>query len=205
MMMINSLIVALVFGSAAYLVLELAKSMCEKIVPYADGPMACVGFGLANRGASIPVLGFELPLCAALVACWYCDVKVGILPDVFTLWPLGFYVLLAVFSNVAPWNNASHYSTVISTVVAILVVALPFAVLAKITKGRGMGWGDVKLAALGGAILGMMPAVAAFATASFVAVVVALIRGKKTELIAFGPYLVGGIGFFMIFGLGMNP
>jgi prepilin signal peptidase PulO-like enzyme (type II secretory pathway) len=56
-----------------------------------------------------------------------------------------------------------------------------------------MGWGDVKLAALGGALLGAQDATLAFLVAGGAAYVVAH-RGKRAgKPIAFGPYLAVSI------------
>jgi prepilin signal peptidase PulO-like enzyme (type II secretory pathway) len=63
-----------------------------------------------------------------------------------------------------------------------------------------MGWGDVKLAALGGAVLGAGAALIAFAAACLVAVGVAWARGRGAEPIAFAPYLVASIGAALLLG-----
>jgi prepilin signal peptidase PulO-like enzyme (type II secretory pathway) len=58
-----------------------------------------------------------------------------------------------------------------------------------------LGWGDVKLAALGGAVLGAQVSVLVFAVASLAAVIVSRFRGvDKNEPIAFAPYLAAAIG-----------
>jgi prepilin signal peptidase PulO-like enzyme (type II secretory pathway) len=56
-----------------------------------------------------------------------------------------------------------------------------------------MGWGDVKLAALGGAVLGGETALLAFAVGAVVAVLVAYRRGRQRQVIAFAPYLAAAI------------
>jgi prepilin signal peptidase PulO-like enzyme (type II secretory pathway) len=61
------------------------------------------------------------------------------------------------------------------------------------TKGIGMGWGDVKLAALGGALLGMKDAMLAFAVVSIVAIVIAKIQRREKQPLAFAPYLATAI------------
>jgi prepilin signal peptidase PulO-like enzyme (type II secretory pathway) len=76
---------------------------------------------------------------------------------------------------------------------ASAVPAIPFAVMAWRTKGLGLGWGDVKLVALGGALLGMQTAILAFALAAIAAIVVARVQRRTSEPLAFGPYLVAAI------------
>jgi prepilin signal peptidase PulO-like enzyme (type II secretory pathway) len=56
-----------------------------------------------------------------------------------------------------------------------------------------MGWGDVKLAALGGALLGMRGAVPAFIVAAIAVYAVARVSGGVRRPIAFGPYLAASI------------
>lgn len=57
-----------------------------------------------------------------------------------------------------------------------------------------MGWGDAKLAALGGALLGIGPATVAFVLASFVAALAAWLKYRKRNAqVAMGPYLVAAI------------
>ncbi len=195
------LVVGLVFGCAGFLAVELAKWSCERIVPFTDGPKpgtppvpfliagaVLLGVGLAMRGTPVPLLGLSMVLCASLVACWYCDVRTGVLPDIFTLVPLGLALIVAL---------VEHNYWIF---VPLVITATPFAIIAAMTKGRGMGWGDVKLAALGGVVLGLWAALAAFAGACVVAVAIALARGRKTEPIAFGPYLAGSIGLALVFG-----
>jgi len=78
-------------------------------------------------------------------------------------------------------------------IVGAVVMFLPFALFALLSKGRGMGWGDVKLAALGGAVLGPPAAMLAFAGACLIAVFIAALRKRRSEPIAFAPYLCGAI------------
>jgi prepilin signal peptidase PulO-like enzyme (type II secretory pathway) len=56
-----------------------------------------------------------------------------------------------------------------------------------------MGWGDVKLAALGGALLGARDATLAFTCAGLAAYFVARRGGTTRRPIAFGPYLATSI------------
>ncbi|MCX6704337.1 MAG: A24 family peptidase, partial [Candidatus Woesebacteria bacterium] len=74
-----------------------------------------------------------------------------------------------------------------------------------ITKGRGMGLGDVKFAVLGGLIVGprLVPIwlFLAFLTGAVIGII--LILGRKAHLksqIAFGPFLVLAIPLALIYG-----
>jgi len=188
------LIATVAFGCVGFLSVQLSAAVCKNVVPFEDGPKpgrppvtalvvgsALVGMSLALRGADLPTLGIVALLTVSLVACWYSDVLCGVVPDYFTLVPLGLWLLVAaLMHNFVPAIGA-------------LIVFVPFAVFALLSKGRGMGWGDVKLATLGAAVLGVQAAFLAFAGACLVAVFIAAIRRRRSEPIAFAPYLAGAI------------
>ena len=196
------LIATVVFGCVGFLSIQLSALVCRNVVPFDDGPKpgrppvmalvigaAIVGFSLSMRGATLPSLAIVGGLLVPLVACWYSDILCGIVPDYFTLLPLGLWLVFSVFQH----NYAS--------LVGAAVMFVPFAIFALLSKGRGMGWGDVKLAALGGAVLGPPTAMLAFAGACLVAVFVAAIRRRRAEPIAFAPYLAGAIAAALAFPL----
>ena len=130
-------------------------------------------------------LALAMLVCAPLIACWYSDVSRGIVPDVFTLLPLAALIVVALVLHT--WEP----------IVAALVVAFPFALAASLSHGLGMGWGDVKLVALGGAVLGIEDAVLACMVACGLAILIAWLRGKGRDPVAFAPYLVGSIALFL--------
>lgn len=86
-----------------------------------------------------------------------------------------------------------------------LVAALFFIFLVWVTRGRGMGWGDVKLAALMGLFLGFPKIIIAlylaFLTGALVGVILILLKKKQLgEKIPFGPFLAGGAIFALFWG-----
>jgi prepilin signal peptidase PulO-like enzyme (type II secretory pathway) len=189
--------VAAMYACAAFLAVQLSATVCKTIEPFEDGPQpgrpptlwliagaALAGGILALRGGSeLPHLALGAVLLSALVAAWHADVLTGIVPDWFTLGPIALFVIVGVFTH--------DYGRVI----AALITAAPFAVAAVISKGLGMGWGDVKLAALGGIAIGAwQPMIPFFIGACLVAAGVAVLRRRKHEPIAFAPYLAGAIG-----------
>jgi prepilin signal peptidase PulO-like enzyme (type II secretory pathway) len=99
----------------------------------------------------------------------------------FTIVPLGAILLAATL--------ARHYEVPIAAVVP----ALPFAFLAWRSRGLGLGWGDVKLAMLGGPLIGTQYALMSFALACLAAVVIARVRKTSHQPIAFAPYLASAI------------
>jgi prepilin signal peptidase PulO-like enzyme (type II secretory pathway) len=193
-------LIGLLFGCAAYLGVQLSAAVCESIAPFEDGPKpgnppttllvggaVAIGLLLAARGIPLVQLALAAILTVSLVASWYSDVRAGIISDYFTLVPLGVFVLLAVV--------ARDYGSLISSV----AVAIPFAIAALVSRGRGMGWGDVKLIALGGAALGIQIAIVAFAGACLIAVVAAFVGKRRSEPIAFAPYLAGAMALALPF------
>jgi prepilin signal peptidase PulO-like enzyme (type II secretory pathway) len=191
-------VIGMVFACGTYLTIQFAAFLCKDIVPFEDGPRAgkppvlalvagsfAVGMLLGMRTSNIPLLAIELVLVVSLAAAWYSDVRCGIVPDYFTLIPLGIVLGVAVLTH--------QYGPLVSAA----VVFLPFGAAAFLSKGRGMGWGDVKLAMLGAAVLPLEAAILAFAAACFVAVVVAVVRNRRSEPIAFAPYLACAIALGM--------
>jgi prepilin signal peptidase PulO-like enzyme (type II secretory pathway) len=181
---------ALVYAALAYGAVCASKKICSGIVPFADGPRpgkpparallvsaACVGATLASRHASVRDLALAALLTASLVACCYSDIACGIVPDTFTLVPLG-----AVLAYSALRHDARP-------VLSALLVLAPFALAAVFSGGLGMGWGDVKLVTLAAAVLGFEVSIVAFSAACFVAAANALWQRRQAEPIAFVPYL----------------
>jgi leader peptidase (prepilin peptidase)/N-methyltransferase len=118
----------------------------------------------------------------SLTVCAATDVLAGMIPDFFTLGPL--IVVLAVSAVRHDW----------APLLGATFAFVPFAVLAVVSRGRGMGWGDVKLAALGGALVGVFGIGLAVSAASISAYVVGVATGRARQPIAFGPYLAASIG-----------
>ena len=107
--------------------------------------------------------------------------------------------LAGITYSTGPW-----YEYVIG---AVCVSGL-FLLIVLITKGRGMGGGDVKLMAAAGLLLGWRQIILAMMIGCILGSVIHLIRmavdkkKKKEHVLAFGPYLAAGIYLTMIFG---NP
>lgn len=75
--------------------------------------------------------------------------------------------------------------------------------IALLTGGKAMGGGDIKLMAAAGLLLGWERCVLAFAVACIAGSVIhvgLMVAAGKGRMLAFGPYLSGGIVFAMIWG-----
>lgn len=202
-MALSVLVAALFMGCVAALAGELSRGACARITPFADGPapsrppIVALVAGSALLGgvlAALSVQPLELfPFAVAifaLVGCWCSDALCGILPDSFTLGPLA--VLLA-FSVVRRdwWVLGSS-----------AMVFVPFAVTSAATRGKGMGWGDTKLAALAGAVLGGPLGFVAMAVACAAAAAGYKIKRIRNGPIAFAPYIASAVALAMPLVLG---
>ena len=189
-----AVLTAALFAAAGWSGKVLGERLCAGRTPYAGGPQpiaarhwpfpvaaACIGLAVALRGeppAQTALLAF---IVLALAACAAADLACGALPDVLTLIPLAVVLGLGALRHDG------------SPALGAAFVAMPFAATALVSRGRGMGWGDVKLAALGGALLGMRGAVPAFIVAAIAVYAVARVSGGVRRPIAFGPYLAASI------------
>jgi prepilin signal peptidase PulO-like enzyme (type II secretory pathway) len=198
---VNFLLGGAFFALAAYVGILLAGTV-HLPAPLEDGPepheppTRWILLGAALAGAFITAhagSGAQLALLAlviaALSAVWCTDARYGIVPDVFTLLPLALIIGIALFQK-QPLLLASA-----------AIPFLPFAAAAALSKGRGMGWGDVKLAALGGAVLGAQIALLAFGLCCVAAVVYARVKGRSGEPIAFAPFMAAAITAAIPFGM----
>jgi leader peptidase (prepilin peptidase)/N-methyltransferase len=184
-------------AALAFLGTVLARIVTADARSFADGPpagnpavslivvtAALAGLCLAIRGVAVPELGVACVMTIVLSGICYSDVRCGLIPDVFTIAPLA--AVLGGDLLLHQW----------SAPIAVALVVAPFCVAAKLSGGRGMGWGDVKLVALGAAVLGAEPALLAFTGACFAAVAVAMVVRRRQMVprpIAFAPYLAVGI------------
>jgi|SRR5579872_5804136 len=201
-MTIAAVLGAMFFGTAGYTGVLLGQRFSEKLERLPDGPppvhvpelllVVCTAAIGAIVTSSMIAPGRVLLIamvCAALVAIWVTDAKRGIVPDVFTLVPL------AVVLVVGAWQHTWWFFA------SAAIPLVPFAVVASLSHGRGMGWGDVKLVALGGAVLGVNLSILAFALACAAAVAVNYRGGRKRGPIAFAPYLASAIGLAIPIGI----
>jgi prepilin signal peptidase PulO-like enzyme (type II secretory pathway) len=201
-MIAATLLGALFFAAAGYLGALLGITFADRLQALPDGPpaqeapiailiggCALIGAVVSTHVTSPPNILLIALICVALVAVYITDARRGIVPDIFTIGPLAIMLLIALWQH--EWQ----------LLVAVAVPFVPFAIAAVLSRGRGMGWGDVKLVALGGAILGARISILAFAGACIAAVAINYLRGNKRGPIAFAPYLASAIGLAIPLGM----
>ncbi|MBR5596416.1 MAG: prepilin peptidase [Lachnospiraceae bacterium] len=87
-----------------------------------------------------------------------------------------------------------------------LSVSAGLFVLYQVTKGKGIGGGDIKLMAVSGLLLGVKANILAFLLACILGSIIHSIRMKITKadhVLALGPYLAAGILIALLWGEGM--
>lgn len=201
-MILTLLVTAVIFGCAGLIGSLLATLVIPQLPDLADTPAqrdiaawlppllcALFGIGLVVLSATPRQVNIAALAMLPLAAIWRIDAKKGLIPDAFTLGPLALMLVYGVLSR-----------TWLFILVGAAIPFISFALAALFSKGRGMGWGDAKLAALGGALLGAAPALFAFAVACMLAVTLSLLRDRTGKTpIAFGPYLVGAIAVGILY------
>lgn len=197
--MTAALIAAVTGALAAWTGTMFAGILCRDVVPFEDGPTpvpfkrwhfliagAAVGASASVHGWNPAHLAGATLLLGALATCAACDLRCGILPDICTVGVIALTVGFAGWSgNWAPALSAT-------------CIAVPFAAVALLTRGRGMGWGDVKLAAAGAAVLGIGGAVVAYVFAATIAYAIARRGAALQRPLPFGAYLAGSIAVGLV-------
>lgn len=150
-------------------------------------------FQISNFNFLIFNLIFSLVFVSSLIVIFFADLKYGIIPDE----TLAVIVLITV-----PYLFINHQSLILNHFISALGAFLFFLLIFTLTRGRGMGFGDVKLAGALGLLLGF-PGVGlaiyiAFLTGGLTGIILILWKKKmlKSE-VAFGPFLV--IGAYLSF------
>ncbi|NQW20151.1 MAG: prepilin peptidase [Chloroflexi bacterium] len=151
-------------------------------------------FGLAWYRISDPTWLFAawLVLIAVLIALAFIDFETTFLPDVLVLPVLTIGLLTSFFIPGREWWQG------LAGAAAGYAVFYPFAWVGDRLNRPIMGWGDVKLSAALGAILGVAPLLLGLYVGvligGFVAIFVYIARlfGFNRVLIPYGPYLVAG-------------
>jgi prepilin signal peptidase PulO-like enzyme (type II secretory pathway) len=151
-----------------------------------------IGYFTTNsQGLSLQAV-YCIIIFLILEAIFIIDLEHRIIPDSFII--AGLFVSLFII----------HSSLFISLFAGFLAATF-LMLIHLITKGRGMGLGDVKFAVLGGLIVGprLVPIwlFLAFLTGAVIGII--LILGRKAHLksqIAFGPFLVLAIPLALIYG-----
>lgn len=194
-------------------------------------PSGLLNLNYTQMGLLVSDLLFSSFVVSVLVAVIITDIKTSLIPDRITYpaiavsftylllnsaakalliyyslsgSPLGKYLLppysdfyfRQVFYNISPLYNG---------LIAALMLGAFFLVLIMITKGRGMGGGDLKLGIFMGLVLGiensLLALMLSFLTGSILSIGLIILRLKKLgDTIPFGPFLALGALISLFWG-----
>jgi leader peptidase (prepilin peptidase)/N-methyltransferase len=154
---------------------------------------------LASQGEVLQTV-YYLIITSGLIVIFFADLKHGIIPD---------KVLLVLFT--ASLIYLLPKENLLNNIISAFIALGFFLMLFVITKGRGMGAGDVKFAAVLGFILGIpgiiLSLYLSFLTGSIASIILVLWGKKKLrgDTISFGPFMVIGTFLSMFFSKNIMP
>lgn len=117
--------------------------------------------------------------------------------------PLGFNVFIAVLGLVRILTDLPDWK---EYAIGFFAVSVPLYIIYIVTKGRGIGGGDIKLMAVSGLVLGWECNVLAFLMGCIIGSVIHVLRMRLTKVehvLAMGPYLSIGIYICALWGTRM--
>lgn len=167
-------------------------------------------FMIANLQYIILAL-YYFALIGSLMAIFFADLRFGIIPFKIVGFAVGvcifwFLLLPALYFSPSEVTLLGFQTSFLNSLGAGLGTSLFFFLLFVLTKGRGMGFGDVVYAFLMGFILGFPKVILAlylaFVTGAIVAMVLIALHKKKFKggTIPFGPFLVLGTIISLLWG-----
>ena len=140
---------------------------------------------------------FYLFIVSSLIVIFFTDIKSGIIPD---------KILLTASVLTFIWLVVSSQQLLVAHLLSALGAFLFFLLIHVVSRGRGMGFGDVKLVFFLGLLLGF-PGIffalyIAFLTGAAVGVSLILLKKKKLHgsTVPFGPFLVLGTLVIIFWG-----
>jgi len=142
---------------------------------------------------------FTLSIASCLIVIFFTDVKYQIIPDQMqiAMFVFSFLLQIVIIKN-------SYLVALLLVVGSGIVVMIPILLIYLLTKGRGMGFGDVKIAFNMGILLGIKSGLLAlyfgFIFGAVYSIVLIILKKKKMKSkVAFGPFLILGILIIVVF------
>ncbi len=132
-------------------------------------------------------------LISALLALSVIDERTHEIPIGFNIFILCLGIIMTVL----------HYDDWLNHVIGFFAVSVFIEIIIIVTRGRGMGGGDMKLMATAGLMLGWKEIILAFILGCILGAVIHVLRMKikgAERVLAFGPYLSLGILISVWFG-----
>ena len=156
-----------------------------------------LGFFVAQASTSLFLLFYHLVVICILIIVSIVDFKFSLVPTAFVFAAS----LFALFWNYFGLSSADFVLSVVSA----FILAFGFLAIVILTRGRGMGTGDIPLVFLIGLFLGWPNSIAAiflaFLTGAVVSVLLLTVGKKKLgQTIPFAPFLVFGTLVILFWG-----
>ncbi len=138
---------------------------------------------------------FNLIIACLLISIFVIDLEEQIIPDELVFAGIMVFILKLLFLH----------QSIFESLLAGFLSASFLLFLHMVTKGRGMGLGDVKLAILIGSIMGLNLFLVwlffSFVSGAIVGIILILVKKVRfSERIAFGPFLIAGVVLVSLFG-----
>lgn len=114
--------------------------------------------------------------------------------------PFGINIFIGCLGVIRVATDLSHWTDYL---IGFFSVSVPLYLLYIVTKGRGIGGGDVKLMAVSGFLIGWKCNILAFVLGCILGSVIHMIRmrvSKAEHVLAMGPYLSAGIMIAALWG-----
>lgn len=114
--------------------------------------------------------------------------------------PIGLNVFLGFLGVLRLFTDLSHIWTYVSGFGSVSFLML---LIYYVTKGKGIGGGDIKLMAVTGLLIGFPKILLAFILGCILGSILHILRMKitnKGRVLAFGPYLSAGIVIAILYG-----
>lgn len=191
-------------GRCRYCHKPIDDSPVVELVTAALFVLSYVGWPLGFADAGIALFVMWLVALVALVALAVYDLRWYLLPDVivFPLAVLGIVAGLVRFISVEQLTVLQAFTEI---TMGIIVISGLYFVLYEVSKGKWVGFGDVKLGVFIGAILGWKYALLALFTANlagllFVLPLLAMKKLTPKSKIPFGPFLIIGCIISFLWG-----
>lgn len=152
-------------------------------------------FQTQNFGPLLIVKLSVLAVMCCIIVMFFADLKYFIIPDWIQL-ALAYLALLLFFIGEVDLHNLVY------RLGSAIVVMLPMLGIYLFTKGKGLGFGDVKLAANLGLFMGIQYALSALYLSFIIGAVIGCIvlvlrRGNMKTKIPFGPFILIGVCIVM--------
>lgn len=180
-------------------------------------------FGIIRSGVQFPISNFQLLAAAVWIVIFLLFILLAIIDFYHYIIPDEINILLVVCGIALIFLSTStihhspsligYYSMMfgsfgniwVNHIIAAVINLIFFGLIIMLSRGRGMGMGDLKLAGALGLILGWPDAVFAVCLAFIVGALASIIlmawkKKKIKDTVPFGPFLVIGSALVFFFG-----